>query len=214
MSSRGNGEGLATQHGGIGAAHSQFTASQLDPTAHGADYGFLDFTQQDPGGDPSSAYPEFSAFSQVGMDFAKASVSRVFTLLAVTFTLQSTASCAASPLSQLVELSTARAHRMAVMTGQMAHHRQQLWCDFLAITSPLRGTAAHLSDCRRPQSCSCCVHMMSTATCAAQQHHAVAPRWVQRSWCSTETHWQVVLLHKRTKSLRSIKSAGDTENPI
>ena len=60
---------MATQPGGA----SQFpdaAPSQLDPTAHGADYGFLDFTQQDgptanAGGAIDSALPQFSAFSQV-----------------------------------------------------------------------------------------------------------------------------------------------------
>lgn len=53
---------------------SQFTEaapSQLDPTAHGADYGFLDFTQTDAA--PAAAngvatqpgFPEFAGFSQV-----------------------------------------------------------------------------------------------------------------------------------------------------
>lgn len=48
--------------------------SQLDPTAHGADYGFLEFTQHDGptalNGAPHVAggndtFPEFSAFTQV-----------------------------------------------------------------------------------------------------------------------------------------------------
>lgn len=64
---------MATQLGGS----SQFpdaAPSQLDPTAHGADYGFLDFTQQDGpaanGGTGDGAFPEFSAFSQVPWTFA------------------------------------------------------------------------------------------------------------------------------------------------
>lgn len=44
--------------------------SQLDPTAHGADYGFLDFTQTDAAAPPNGVatqpgFPEFAGFSQV-----------------------------------------------------------------------------------------------------------------------------------------------------
>lgn len=58
----------ATQTGAFRTEDTQFTgaeASQLDPTAHGADYGFLDFTQQEPAGDELGSGYQFSYFSQV-----------------------------------------------------------------------------------------------------------------------------------------------------
>lgn len=69
MAGHGFGIGPATQTGAFRTEDTQFTgadASQLDPTAHGADYGFLDFTQQEPAAadDLAGAY-QFSSFSQV-----------------------------------------------------------------------------------------------------------------------------------------------------
>ncbi len=70
MASHSYGGGLATQTGALDAGSSQFAdtgASQLDPTAHGADYGFLDFTQQDSIGTPGAAHGgsyQFTSFSQ------------------------------------------------------------------------------------------------------------------------------------------------------
>lgn len=69
MAGHGIGMGPVTQTGAVKTEDTQFTgadASQLDPTAHGADYGFLDFTQQDPAAsdDLAGAY-QFSSFSQV-----------------------------------------------------------------------------------------------------------------------------------------------------
>ncbi len=68
MERSGFGGDLATQSvQPLGAEDGQFTGadgSQLDPTAHGADYGFLDFTQQEPS-TAGDAY-QFTSFSQVG----------------------------------------------------------------------------------------------------------------------------------------------------
>lgn len=70
MASYGFGGGVATQTGTNEAGSSQFAdagASQLDPTAHGVDYGFLDFTQQEAAGASeglSNSY-QITSFSQV-----------------------------------------------------------------------------------------------------------------------------------------------------
>jgi hypothetical protein len=68
MAGHGFGRDPATQPAGLHLEDTQLTgadASQLDPTAHGADYGFLDFTQQEPGGDNLADAYNFSSFSQV-----------------------------------------------------------------------------------------------------------------------------------------------------
>ena len=68
MAGHGFGRDPATQPAGLQLEDTQLTgadASQLDPTAHGADYGFLDFTQQEPAGDNIADAYNFSSFSQV-----------------------------------------------------------------------------------------------------------------------------------------------------
>jgi hypothetical protein len=68
MAGHGFGRDPATHTSGFRQEDTQFTgadASQLDPTAHGADYGFLDFTQQEPAADDLGSAYHFSSFSQV-----------------------------------------------------------------------------------------------------------------------------------------------------
>lgn len=154
MASHSYGGGLATQTGALDAGSSQFAdpgASQLDPTAHGADYGFLDFTQQDSIGTSGAAHGgsyQFTSFSQASnlhlSRFKYASrhlhgVARACASIPINFVASLSKACpwciGAHDRAQHRRAGVCNARRMSA-TGETAGRRPQPWCaSFSADTS-------------------------------------------------------------------------------